>query len=168
MVDGIGFKWRIGAMVVATGLAIGLAPQASAQSGSVGGSIGKEDKSVSGSQAPAAPARSLPQPAQAAPRAKGTSRAGSSGGSFDGAWAVVAIGNDMCPGTTNGATVVTSGRVIGSDGTTGQVSPSGIVNTVANANGVTIYGTGRLSGRSGSGTFRRSDGCTGRWTAMKQ
>jgi hypothetical protein len=35
-------------------------------------------------------------------------------------------------------------------------------------NGITVITTGRLSGRSGGGTFRQSDGCTGRWTAAKQ
>jgi hypothetical protein len=28
--------------------------------------------------------------------------------------------------------------------------------------------SGRFSGSSGSGTFRRSDGCSGTWTASKQ
>jgi hypothetical protein len=35
-------------------------------------------------------------------------------------------------------------------------------------NGITITHVGRLSGRSGSGSFRQSDGCAGRWTASKQ
>ena len=35
-------------------------------------------------------------------------------------------------------------------------------------NGITVITVGRLSGRSGGGTFRQSDGCTGRWTAAKQ
>jgi hypothetical protein len=34
--------------------------------------------------------------------------------------------------------------------------------------GITYTGAGRLSGRNGSGTFRRSDGCSGTWTASKQ
>jgi hypothetical protein len=137
-----------------------------AQSGSVGGSIGKGDKSISGSQEPA---RALPQQQPAAPKTKPSSRAGSGGGgggNFDGAWAVSAVGV-TCSGGSQSAVVVTSGRIIG-QGLSGQVSSSGVVNTVGNSNGITIISTGRLSGRSGSGTFRQSDGCAGRWTAMKQ
>src|SRR5438445_13741215 len=101
MFDSIGCNgWAT--LALATGLLLAAAPQALAQSGSVGGSIGKEDKSISGSQAPA---RSLPaQPAQPAPRAKSASRsntgsggggAGSGGGggakSFDGTWTFVGV-----------------------------------------------------------------------------
>jgi hypothetical protein len=38
---------------------------------------------------------------------------------------------------------------------------------VGNSNGITVIGNGRLSDRSGSGSFRQSDGCVGRWTATK-
>jgi hypothetical protein len=31
-----------------------------------------------------------------------------------------------------------------------------------------VISSGRLSGRSGSGSFRRSDGCAGSWSASKQ
>lgn len=137
-----------------------------AQSGSVGGQIGKGDKSISGSQQPA---RALPPQQPAAPKAKAASRAssgGGGGGSFDGAWAVSAVGV-TCSGGSQSAVVVTSGKIIG-QGVSGQVAASGAVNAVGNSNGITIISTGRLSGRSGSGTFRQSDGCTGRWTAMKQ
>ena len=144
-------------------IALSAAP-ALAQSGSVGGSIGKGDKSISGSQEPA---RALPQQQPATPRAKSSSRAGSgAGGSFDGAWAVSAVGV-TCQGGSQSAVVVTSGRIIG-QGVSGQVSSNGTVSTVGNANGITIISSGKLSGRTGSGTFRQSDGCTGRWTAMKQ
>ncbi len=138
-----------------------------AQSGSVGGSIGKEDKSISGSEAPA---RTLPPQQPAAPKAKSSSRAGSGGGggggNFDGAWAVSSVGV-TCSGGSQSAVVVTSGKIIG-QGVSGQVSPNGSVNAVGNSNGITIISTGRLSGRSGSGTFRQSDGCTGRWNAVKR
>lgn len=144
------------------------AAAALAQSGSVGGSIGKGDKSISGSQEPA---RTLPPQQDAAPRAKNSSRTGSSSGrgggaNFDGAWAVSAVGV-TCSGGSQSAVVVTSGRIIG-QGVSGQVSPNGAVNTVGSSNGITIISTGKLSGRSGSGTFRQSDGCTGRWSAVKQ
>jgi len=140
---------------------------ASAQSGSVGGSIGKEDKSISGSQEPA---RALPPQQPATPRAKSSNRAssggGGGGGSFDGAWAVSAVGV-TCSGGSQSAVVITSGKILG-QGVSGQVSANGTVSTVGNSNGITIISSGKLSGRSGSGTFRQSDGCTGRWSAMKQ
>jgi hypothetical protein len=39
---------------------------------------------------------------------------------------------------------------------------------VAAANGMTTVASGHLSGAGGGGVFSRSDGCAGRWTAMKQ
>jgi len=57
-------------------------------------------------------------------------------------------------------------RIIG-QGVSGTVSPSGAASAVGNSNGITVIGNGRLSGRSGSGSFRQSDGCVGRWTATK-
>ncbi len=152
-------------LCVAALAALWAAP-ALAQSGSVGGQIGKGDKSISGSQEPA---RALPPQQPAAPRAKAANRAssgGGGGGSFDGAWAVSAVGV-TCSGGSQSAVVVTSGKIIG-QGLSGQVSANGVVNTVGNANGITIISTGKLTGRSGSGTFHQSDGCSGRWTAMKQ
>ena len=44
----------------------------------------------------------------------------------------------------------------------------GAASAVGNSNGITIISSGHLSGRSGSGTFKQSDGCVGRWTASKQ
>jgi len=157
-------------LAVLGGIVLLMPIAASAQSGSVGGSIGKGDKSISGTQEPA---RALPPEQPATPRAKSSSRAGSGGGgggggggNFGGAWAVSAVGV-TCSGSSQSAVVVTSGRIIG-QGLSGQVSAGGAVNTVGNSNGITIISTGRLSGRSGSGTFRQSDGCTGRWSAVKQ
>ncbi|MGM4956707.1 hypothetical protein ACT4MK_15220 [Bradyrhizobium barranii] len=127
-----------------------------AQSGSAGGSIGNDEKSLSGSRQdtssgrsaePAAPSRRS-KPAteeRSSPRRSGGG-GGGGGGGFDGAWAVVSVG---CGGSTSGAVVVSSGKIIG-EGVRGTVS------------------TGRLSGRSGSGTWRRSDGCGGTWSSAKQ
>jgi hypothetical protein len=151
------------------------APSAFAQSGSAGGSIGNDEKSLSGSRQDSSSGRSA-EPAPSERRSKpatdeqrSSSRRGSGGGSggssFDGAWAVTSVG---CGGTTSGATVVTSGRVI-AEGVSGTVSPNGSVRTFGHGEGgITYTGAGRLSGRSGSGTFRRSDGCSGTWTASKQ
>lgn len=154
------------AYLVTTALA---SASALAQSGSAGGSIGNDEKSLSGSRSdrsaePAAPARRS-KPAAEERSSSRRSGGGGGGGNFDGAWAVISVG---CGGTTTGATVVTSGRVIG-QGVTGSVSANGSVRTFGQGEGgLTYTGAGRLSGRSGSGTFRRSDGCSGTWTASKQ
>jgi len=160
-------RLRAGSAVIAAGAFIVLAAQgAIAQSGSVGGAIGKEDKSVSGSQPPA---RSLPQPAAPAPRAKRPSRASSGGGgttgSFDGVWTFVGVSSGNCSG--NVTLSISGGRLIG-EGVTGSVAPNGAINAVGAANGVSGVSSGRLSGRTGSGTWQQSDGCTSRWTAQKQ
>ncbi|WP_249150183.1 hypothetical protein [Bradyrhizobium sp. JYMT SZCCT0180] len=139
-----------------------------AQSGSAGGSIGNDEKSLSGSRAtPRAietekPARRSKSEAESPRRASRSG--GGGGGNFDGAWMVTSVG---CGGTTTGAVVVTSGRII-AQGVSGSVSGNGSARTVGNFNGVTVTSSGRLSGRSGSGTFRQSTGCAGTWTASKQ
>lgn len=145
------------------------APPAFAQSGSAGGSIGNDEKSLSGSRSdrsaePAAPARRSKPAAEERSSARRSGGGGGGGGSFDGAWIVTSVG---CGGSTSGAVVVSSGKVIG-EGVTGTVSPSGSVSTQGQGQGVTFTGAGRLSGRSGSGTWRRSDGCGGTWTSAKQ
>lgn len=134
------------------------------QSGSTGGSIGNGDKALSGSRSDrsAEPAPSA-SPRRSKPASNEPRRSGG-GGAADGAWVVTSIG---CGGTASGAIVVTSGRIIG-DGLTGSVSANGAARSVYQANGLTSIGSGRLSGRSGAGTFRRSDGCSGTWSAIKQ
>jgi hypothetical protein len=154
-------------------IALALSP-AFAQSGSAGGAIGNDEKSLSGSRQdrsdrsaePAAPARrSKPAAEESRPSSRRSGGGGGGGGGgFDGAWMVTSIG---CGGTTSGAVVVSSGKVIG-QGVTGTVSPSGAVSTVGQGDGVTFTGSGRLGARSGSGTWRRSDGCGGTWSSAKQ
>jgi len=147
--------------------AVGAPPSAVAQSGSAGGSIGNDEKSLSGSRsdrsAEPAPSARRSKPAEE-PRSSSRRGGGGGGVSFDGAWMVVSVG---CGGTTSGAVVVTSGKVIG-QGVTGTVSASGAVSTFGQGDGVTFTGSGRLGARSGSGSFRRSDGCGGTWTSSKQ
>ena len=138
--------------------------------GSAGGSFGNDDKSVSGSRSeprsvePERPSRRSRPEADQPPRSSRKSGGGGGGGNFDGAWVVVSIG---CGGTSTSAVVVTSGRIVG-DGLSGSVSPSGAAHSVGNYNGITVISSGHVSGRSGSGTFRRSDGCSGSWTSTKQ
>jgi hypothetical protein len=150
----------------------GLSPaSALAQSGSSGGSIGDDEKSLSGTREaprtiePDSPARRSKPEADESGHASRKSGGGGGTGNFDGAWVVVSVG---CGGTATGAVVVTSGRIISRGGVTGTVSPGGAAHSVSTINGITTVGTGHLSGRSGSGTFRRSDGCSGVWHSTKQ
>jgi hypothetical protein len=131
--------------------------------GSSGGSIGNDDKSVSGTrnvEPERAPRRSTSEPeARRAPAHGG----GGGGSKFDGAWTFVVVG---C-GSGNVAGVVAGGRLSVPNGG-GSVGPGGALHAVAAANGVTTVASGHLSGAGGGGVFSRSDGCAGRWTAMKQ
>jgi len=158
--------WIVAALFCA-GLVVVTSPRvALAQAGSTGGSIGNEEKSLSGTRE-ATPERPAHKPAEETHRSSARpSSAGGGGNNFDGAWLVVSVGT-TCSGGSRSAVVVTSGRIIG-QGVNGQVSANGSVTAASSANGITISNVGRLSGRSGSGTFRQSDGCTGRWTATKQ
>jgi hypothetical protein len=142
-----------------------------AQSGSAGGSIGNDEKSLSGSRsdrsAEPAPSARRAKPAaeeHSSPRRSGGGGGGGGAGGFDGAWIVSSVG---CGGTARGAVVISSGRVIG-ENTSGTVSPSGVVSTHGQGEGGSFTGAGRLSGRGGSGTWRRADGCGGSWTTSKQ
>jgi hypothetical protein len=144
-----------------------------AQSGSAGGSIGNDEKSLSGSRQtprsaePERPARRS-KPEAEEPR-RSTSRRGAGGGgagNFDGAWIVNSVGV-TCSGTSTTAVVVSSGKIIG-EGLSGTVTPGGAASSVGNYDGITVISSGHVSGRSGSGTFKRSDGCVGRWTSSKQ
>ena len=143
---------------------------AHAQSGSTGGSIGNVDKSVSGTREapravePSKPARRSKPEAEEPRHASRSSGGVGGGGNFDGAWAVVSVG---CGGTVNGAIVITSGRILG-EGLSGHVSPNGSAAAAGAGGGVTWTSSGRFSSRSGAGSYRRSDGCVGSWTASKQ
>jgi hypothetical protein len=151
-------------------ISIAASGAALAQSGSAGGSIGNDEKSLSGSrEAPRAvesdrPSRRNKPEADEPRRASRKGGSGGGGSNFDGAWIVVAVG---CGGSSRTAVVVTSGKIIG-EGLTGTISPSGASRSVGNYNGITVISTGHASGRGGSGTFRRSDGCSGTWTSSKQ
>ena len=164
------FAFRLTAALLRTLLTLAIFPggAALAQSGSAGGSIGNDEKSLSGSRSeprsasperPARPGRSEDE------LRRSSSRRGGGGGNFDGAWIVVGVGT-TCSGSSTTAVVVSSGRIIG-QGVSGHVSPSGAASAIGNANGITVISSGHLSGRSGAGSFRQSDGCVGRWTATK-
>jgi len=153
------------AFVVAVGASTALAQ------GSAGGSVGNDEKSLSGSrEAP----RSVEKPARRSkpeadePRRAARKSGGDGGGGgvskFDGVWSVTAAG---CGSTSTSTAVVTSGRIV-FEGGSGTINAAGVSHGVGVYNGVTVTSTGRTSGRTGYGTFRTSDGCTGTLTSVKQ
>jgi hypothetical protein len=138
--------------------------QALAQSGSMGGTIGNREKSLSGSReaVPERPARQSKPKESRRPAHSG--RAG--GGNIDGSWSISSRGTN-CSDTFRETVVVSGRRLTGAYGS-GSVSANGSISGSGNYNGIGVTSRGRFSGRSGSGTFQRSDGCHGRWTATKQ
>jgi hypothetical protein len=143
-----------------------------AQSGSAGGSIGNDEKSLSGSrEAPRAVEQSRParraKPESDEPRraSRKSGGEGGGGGNFDGSWVSVAVGTPC--GSATERFSISGGRISG-ELSTGSVSPNGATRSGGSVQGLSWTSTGRFSGRSGSGSFVRSDGCTGRWTASKQ
>jgi hypothetical protein len=83
---------------------------------------------------------------------------------FDGRWIFTGGG---CRGAGSVSAVIKGGRVIVRGGG-GNVTPDGIIHTVGAGNGLTLTAEGRLSGDAGSGTYDRSDGCSGTWVAVKR
>lgn len=136
-----------------------------AQSGSMGGTIGNREKSLSGSRetAPERPARQSKPKESHRPAA---SHNAGGGGSLDGSWSISSAGIN-CSDTFRETVVVSGRRLTGNYGS-GSVSANGSISGSGNYNGIGVTSRGRFSGRSGSGTFQRSDGCHGRWTATKQ
>lgn len=164
----------IGLLSLLITLAINAA--AVAQSGSAGGSIGNEEKSLSGSrEAPRAvdsakPARRAKPDSEEPRRASrksgsGAASGGGGGGNFDGSWLARATGTPCGSSTER---FVISGGSLSGELSSGSVSPNGATRSSGSVQGLSWNSTGRFSGRSGSGSFVRSDGCTGRWTASKQ
>ena len=144
-----------------------------AQSGSAGGSIGNDEKSLSGSrEAPRAVESSKParraKPESDEPRRasrKSGGEGGGGGGNFDGSWVAHAVGTPC--GSSTERFSISGGRISG-ELSSGSVSPNGATRSGGSASGLSWTSTGRFSGRNGSGSFVRSDGCSGRWTASKQ
>ena len=143
-----------------------------AQSGSTGGSIGNDEKSLSGSrEKPRAVESSRParraKPESDEPRRASRKSGGGGGGvaNFDGAWVVVAMGTPC--GSSTERVVISGGRITG-EWSSGQVSPNGSSTGHGSAGGLSWTSSGRMTAHSGSGSFVRSDGCTGRWTSSRQ
>jgi hypothetical protein len=83
---------------------------------------------------------------------------------FDGVWMFTSAG---CPHTGSLPARIVDGKIFVRGGS-GQVDPDGTLHSVGAGNGMTLTAVGQLSGNTGSGTFNRSDGCIGRWIAIKQ
>jgi hypothetical protein len=113
------------------------------------------------------PDRGAPTPPnRGADEPRGNGDAG--GKSFDGTWAYTGIGTN-CRGSGSGFLVISGGVVSGKRGVVGRISPDGAYRTATiSDDGVALTATGKMSGSSGSGSYRRADGCNGRWTARKQ
>ena len=154
---------------LATVLALHLYAVPALAQGSTGGSIGKQDKSISGDQ-DGGSSRSTSRERPSKSERSSKSRSGGGGGgssSFDGTWASASFGRTTCSDKTTAVVAISGGRMV-SDGFTGTVSGSGSVRGVWAGSGLSATVSGRISGNSGSGTFRRSDGCEGGWTLTRQ
>jgi len=87
---------------------------------------------------------------------------------FDGTWAEVIVGgNKVCDVVVNTSFTVTNGH-LSQNNSSGEVSPNGSAKGTAYANGVNATWTGHFSGNKASGRFTRTDGCVGRWSAVRQ
>ena len=135
--------------------------------GSTGGSIGKQDKSISGDQDGGGSRSTSRERSPKSERSSKSRSGGSGGGNFDGTWASASFGRTTCSDKTTAVVAISGGRMV-SDGFTGTVSGSGAVRGAWAGSGLSATVTGRISGNSGSGTFRRSDGCEGGWTLTRR
>ena len=146
--------------------------------GSIGGNIGEPKAPPAPRAAPAArpaPRVQTPVVVQRQPRApryeRGTRRTGGEergegrgSGAFDGTWSLSTASS--CAGSGSGAFRVSGSRLSASNAR-GSVSAAGAVYSTERFNGMTSVYTGRLSGNSGAGSYRRADGCTGNWSASR-
>ena len=94
----------------------------------------------------------------------------SAAATFDGAWNVqITSSNAACPSGASVSIEINNGQVASNSAAvtaSGRVADAGNIN-VTLANGVKrAVGTGRLSGTSGSGTWRAAL-CSGTWTAQR-
>jgi hypothetical protein len=97
-------------------------------------------------------------------------QADAAGSTFDGAWNVrIASSSETCG---NGATVaigINDGQIASSSAAmtaSGRVAEAGSINVTLSTGIKRAVGIGRLSGTSGSGTWRGAM-CSGTWTAQR-
>jgi hypothetical protein len=107
-----------------------------------------------------------PQASREAEQPRGNDNGG--GSSFDGTWAYTGIGTN-CRGSGTGLLIISGSLVSSRNHNIGRVSPDGTYRSASiSTDGVPLTATGKMSGNSGSGSYRRADGCNGRWTAKRQ
>lgn len=89
---------------------------------------------------------------------------------FDGAWNVqIASSNGACPSGTSVSIGIANGQVASNNSmveASGRVADAGTINVTLSSGMKRAVGFGRLSGTSGSGTWRGGL-CSGTWTAQR-
>jgi hypothetical protein len=94
----------------------------------------------------------------------------STAATFDGDWNVqITSSNAACPSGTSVSIGINNGQVASNSGAvtaSGRVADAGNINVTLASGMKRAVGTGRLSGTSGSGTWRAAL-CSGTWTAQR-
>jgi hypothetical protein len=107
----------------------------------------------------------VPPPSREAEQPRGSDDRG--GSNFDGTWAYTGIGTN-CRGSGSGFLVISGSQISSKKGVIGRIGPDGAYRSASiGDDGVALRSTGRMSGNTGSGSYRRADGCNGRWTAKR-
>jgi hypothetical protein len=107
----------------------------------------------------------VPPPSREAEQPRGSDDRG--GSNFDGTWAYTGVGTN-CRGSGSGFLVISGGLISSKRGVIGRIGPDGAYRSASiGDDGVALTSTGRMSGNTGSGSYRRADGCNGRWTAKR-
>jgi hypothetical protein len=104
---------------------------------------------------------------KSAPRKDAPANRLGGGGNYDGTWTSVAISNNGCTGTSKATVHISGGHMSTNEGLSGTVSGNGSMRATWRGNGMTATASGRFSGQTGQGTFKRSDGCSGSWSMSK-
>lgn len=133
------------------------------QAGSIGGTIGKTDKSVTGGEEAPRKIRSIKKSSPRADTGSSSRRGGRDGGvaKYDGTWTVV-----LSPGCIHSGplSITVSGGRISAFALSGTVSPTATFHILGLDGTV---GSGRVTGNTGSGTYREANGCSGNIAATK-
>jgi hypothetical protein len=132
------------------------------QAGSIGGTIGKTDKSISGEEGPRK-IRSTKKSSAKADTGSHSRRDGRDGrtAKYDGTWTAIASPGCKSSGTIS---ITVSGGRINDPLLSGTISQTGAFHTVGVGGAVS---TGRLTGNTGSGSYREPNGCSGSIHAIK-
>ena len=161
----IASKFAIKPLLFLIAIAVLFEPDAAmSQAGSTGGNIGKQDKSVSGGQdesaKPPQRQKASPRPGRSAPV-----REQAGGPAASGEWKGVSSGS--CIIDWSWTLQISSDGAITGSGTTGHVGRGGAGNGTMRVLGKDYYFAGHFGPSKGSGTWKRKDGCSGKWTGTK-